>query len=270
MDTARRIIASGARKGGVGKTALAREFAVRLARDHRVALVNADSQDTLTMVLGMKAEPGMSRMLLTDDRAEDWLRAVPREVWAGEGVTGELYMLPGDESTASAGVQLIIRRSPLFLLRDKLRELITRDIVDFIIIDTSPSIMPFAPWMYAAADLTFIPTGGALEGINGIAQTERGFQVVSEATQGAHEIEIIGIVPTQILPRTNLHRKNWVAMQRHWGGKIWPMIQYRITWQYAAQFGQALTAYAPGSEADKEAELAFEVFREIVTEEINV
>lgn len=261
-----RIIASGARKGGVGKTALAREFGARLARTHRVALVNADSQDTLTMALGMQAEPGLSKLLTSDALAEDWLREVPRSVWAPPdgSAKGELYVLPGDESTAAAGVDLILKQTPLFLLRERLAALIDDDIVDYIILDTSPSIMPFSPWMYAAADAAFIPTGGALEGINGIVQTEKGFEVIAEATQGAHEIEVIGVVPTQILPRTNLHRKNWSVMQRKWRGKVWPMIQYRITWQYATQFGQALTAHAPGSEADLEAEQAFEVFCEMI------
>ena len=263
MNTDFNKIVIGASKGGVSKTALAREFAARLARDSfRVALVNADSQDTLTMVLGMDAEPGLSQVLLTDDPAEEWLRPVPREAWATDDATGELYVLPGDQSTATAGVRLIMQDAPLFTLRDKLSDLIARDVVDYIIIDSSPSIMPFSPWMYAAADAAIIPTGGALEGINGIVQTERGFQIINEATQGEHEVAVIGIVPTQILPRTNLHRKNWGMLQRRWGGKIWPMIQYRVTWQYASQFRQCLTVYAPGSEADQEAEQAYDVLRE--------
>lgn len=263
-----RVICIGARKGGVGKTALARELGARLARDgRRVVLVNADSQDTLTMVLGMPPEPGLSRVLLTEAPAVDWLREVPRKAWAADGATGALFVLPGDETTAEAGVQLILRKAPLMTLRDKLAELVTGDVADVIVMDTSPSIMPFSPWMYAAADAAIIPTGGALEGVNGIRQTERGFQVITQVTKGRQDVRVIGIVPTQFLARANLHKKNWSTLKRTWGDKVWPVLMYRVTWQYATQFGQALTVYAPGSEADREAEQAYGVLRALLAAE---
>ena len=263
-----RIIALGARKGGVGKTALTREFGARLAHRYRVLLVNADAQDTLTLVLGMKAEPGLSQVLLTDDPVDEWKRPVPREAWATSDAQGELYVLPGDESTAATGIQLIIDKAPTLLLREKLMDALAQDVVDFILMDTSPSIMPFAPWLYAAADAAIIPTGGAMEGIDGIGKTERGFQMVSRFTRGRHEVEVIGIVPTQIMSRTNIHRKNWSDMMRVWRGKVWPMIDLRITWQYASQFRQTLQVYAPGSDADVEAESAFQVLTEIIAPEL--
>lgn len=256
------IISVLAQKGGTGKTATTREIGARLANDgYRVALINADSQDTLTLVLGMQPEPGMSKVLLDDDPAEEWLRPVPREAWAA-GSAGELYVLPGDESTAAAGVKLIVSNTPVIVLREKLRDLIDRDFVDYIIIDNPPSIMPSAPWMYTAADGAIIPTGGALEGIRGAKRTENSLDIVSRATSHQLTVPVLGIIPTMMLTRTNLHRKNWGTMQRAWQGKVWPIINYRITWQYAAQFGKSLQVYAPGSEADEEMQMVYETFRE--------
>ncbi len=259
-----RITLVAARKGGVGKTSLTRELAARLARDHRVVIVDADPQATHALVFGLPEEPGLARVLTAGDPAEDWLRPVPRERWAGRGdVSGTLYLLPGDETTSSAGLKLLIDSAPISLLRDRLAALLEADVVDYVLVDTAPSHLPFDPYLFSAGDAVIIPTGGALEGVHGVIRTERGFAILARTVA---PVSVLGIVPTQIMSRTNLHRKNWSALKRRWGDRVWPMLEYRITWQYAAQFGQALGVYAPGSDADLEMELVFEVFKRRVLE----
>ncbi len=267
-----KIIAVVARKGGVGKTALARELSARLARTAKVLVVNADAQDTLTMVLGMEESPGTSQVLTTDDPVERWMQEAPDSAWRTGEHRGMLYVLPSDDTMSWTGHELINRNPPLTLLRDKLQVVLDAGIVDYVVIDNPPSVFAFAPWLYAACDAAIIPTGGALEGIRGVVKTHQGFELLSSATGDAINLDVIGVVPTQLHRNTNLHRKNWGTMQRLWRGKVWPMIEHRITWQYASQFGQTLEMYAPGSLADEEAETVFQTMLEFVnpTEAVHV
>lgn len=260
-----RIIAFGARKGGVGKTALTREMGARLASaGYRVAMVNADGQDTLTMVLNMEAEPGLTQIILHNQPVRDWLRPVPREVWDSGDGSGELYVIPNDETITEAGVRLIMENIPLLRLRQQLHQLLRDDVVDFVLVDTAPTIIPYAPWLYTAFDAVVIPTGANLEGIGGINKTREGFEMVSAFTQGKHQVDVIGIVPTQFLSNTNIHRKNWGEMQRIWRGFIWPIVEFRITWQYASQFRRAINVYAPDTEADRETDQVFKTLCEFL------
>lgn len=256
-DNLKRIIAFAAGKGGVGKTSLARDTSARLASlGHRVALVDLDPQGHAALTLGLKKAPGVYRVLVEDRPAASELVEVPPESWFNGPRQGALYVLPGDRQTSVAGAQLLVNNVDVFVLRNKLLTLLSDGVVDFVILDTAPSIQPVSPWVYTSASFAVIPMDGGLESVDGVIQTGSGFAIVEHISRGEQKLEVLGIVPNRVNPDTVLHRQNIASLQ----DLVWPAIRARITWQEAAHVGKALSVYAPRSPADIEANRVFKIF----------
>jgi chromosome partitioning protein len=136
-------------KGGVGKTTTAVNLAHGLVlHGKRVLLVDFDPQGQCAVILGLKPEPAAFNLLVADMTLPQVVRATDRK---------NLFIVLGDRKTAVAQTVLNVQRSPVSLIRKKLVPPAEQDRIDYIVIDTSPSVGELQEQALWAADGVLIP-----------------------------------------------------------------------------------------------------------------
>lgn len=149
-----RIWAFAGGKGGVGRSLLAANLAVQLAREgRRVALIDADLDGpTLRAYLGIgAAEPGLR--LLFEDPAADLLRCLQR--------------IPPDELFFAGGMENAVSRVPSVM--DRLALTIPRLDMDTVILDLGSTRTPTVQKLFRMADLGLVvvtPEPVTLQGVH--------------------------------------------------------------------------------------------------------
>ncbi len=173
-------------KGGVGKTTSAVNLAHGLVRcGKRVLLVDFDPQGQCASILGLKQEPGAFNLLVAETPLAQVIRMTDRP---------NLYVLLGDRKTATAQTVLNVQRTPISFTRRKLVEPAEQDQIDYIVIDTSPSVGELQEQALWAADGVLIPCAVdylATDGVFNIALTLKRLNEEFK-WQG----RILGILPT--------------------------------------------------------------------------
>lgn len=173
-------------KGGVGKTTTAVSLAHGLVLEgKKVLLVDLDPQGQCATILGLKQEPGAFNLLVADYNPNQVIRLTDRE---------NLYVILGDSKTATAQTVLGVQRSPISFTHKKLVPAARKDQMDYVIIDTSPSVGELQEQAIWASDGVLIPCAVdylATDGVISIAQSIR--RIHNEFDwQGS----IVGILPT--------------------------------------------------------------------------
>lgn len=173
-------------KGGVGKTTTAVTLAHGLVLEgQRVLLVDLDPQGQCASILGLKQEPSAFNLLVADQPTNQVMRSTDRE---------NLYVILGNSKTATAQTVLSVQRSPISFLYDRLVKPSQQENIDYIIIDTSPSIGELQEQALWAADGVLIPCAVdylASDGVFNIASTLK--RIHDQFNwQGA----ILGVLPT--------------------------------------------------------------------------
>lgn len=173
-------------KGGVGKTTTAVNLAHGLVLEgKRVLLVDLDPQGQCATILGLKQEPGAFNLLVADYSPNQVIRKTDRE---------NLYVILGDIKTATAQTVLGVQRSPISFTHKKLVPAARKDQMDYVIIDTSPSVGELQEQAIWAADGVLIPCAVdylATDGVITIAQSIK--RIHDDFDWGG---EIFGILPT--------------------------------------------------------------------------
>lgn len=165
-----KIIAVCNRKGGVAKTTTVLNMGASLAvYGKRVLLVDFDMQANLSIVLGYdNREKSFYDLLQTRD-------SVLSEVIKKTRYKN-LWLLPSNSRMALLAKENINRKNFAHLLRDQLEQL--RKSVDYIIIDTPPSIEFYTLNALMAADFILIPTQCEYLSVHGVAHIEEAIKVV--------------------------------------------------------------------------------------------
>lgn len=153
-------------KGGVGKTTTAVNLAHGLVlKGQRVLLVDLDPQGQCATILGLKQEPGAFNLLVADQNPDQVIRLTDRE---------NLFVILGDKKTATAQTVLGVQRTPISFTHGKLIPAAKNDDLDFVIIDTSPSVGELQEQAVWAANGVLIPCAVdylATDGVFSIAGT---------------------------------------------------------------------------------------------------
>jgi chromosome partitioning protein len=143
-------------KGGVGKSTLSITLAAGLAgMGKRVAIVDTDPQGNVAKWFGLAEESGLYDLLIKERYIGDLLRLVPRVQWWPDETSGVVAILPGNTRTTTAGVALAVDRAPADMLKRGLEPL--RESLDFVILDTSPTVTELMANIFVAADVAVIP-----------------------------------------------------------------------------------------------------------------
>jgi chromosome partitioning protein len=173
-------------KGGVGKTTTAVNLAHGLVLEgRRVLLVDLDPQGQCATILGLKQESGAFNLLVADYNPNRVIRLTDRE---------NLYVILGDGKTATAQTVLGVQRAPISFTHKKLVPAARSDQMDYVIIDTSPSVGELQEQAIWAADGVLIPCAVDYLATDGVFSITQSIERIQEEFdwQGS----MVGILPT--------------------------------------------------------------------------
>jgi chromosome partitioning protein len=206
------VIAVANQKGGVGKTTTAVNLAVYLAdMGQRVLLIDLDPQANTTSGLGITATSGLSvYQALFDHALVD--QAIKPTVEAG------LLLLPSSPELAAAEVELVGELGR----EHKLKTLISRFDVDYVVIDCPPSLGLLTVNALTAANHLLIPIQAeyyALEGVSHLLDSVERIRVALNP-----QLELLGVLMTMSDSRTSLSNQVETEVKKHFGNQVFDVV----------------------------------------------
>lgn len=237
-------------KGGVGKTTLSVHIAAGLAiRGHRVVLVDADPQANAGELLRRPEEAALNDLLVREAPFNKVLRPIAPEIISAEPVSGELWLIPSNTETRTIPLNI----SDVYVVRDRFEEL--DGWADVVIFDTAPTPSLLHGSIYLATDGIIYPTKPEPLSLRGLAKSLSRRDAAENHRQvaGLKAIKVVGIVPTMYRAGTVAHDSALQELRQEFGGAVWPAQPLRTTWVEASIARLTVFAYAPQSEATKDA-----------------
>lgn len=205
------------RKGGTGKSTTAANLGIGLARQgKRVLIIDADSQSSLTISLGV-AEPNKLTItlatMMSNIMGETEYDPKDGIIHHAEGVD----LMPANNSLAKIEIEL----ASLLVGRDTvLRQYIetVKPDYDYVIIDTAPTLGLLTVNALAAADSVIIPVTPKFLDAKGL---ELLLKTISQIKRQINPIlEIGGILLTMVEKQANLTRTIISLIEGAYGGNI--------------------------------------------------
>lgn len=259
-------------KGGVGKTTTAIHLASGLAmQGHRVAVVDTDTQGHVAEMFGIEPSDSLYRVMIDNVPVEDELLFIEPEYYAppDAAVTGELFMLRAYDNTYKIGERL----SPedIFLFQDTMWQMADLEELDYIIIDTQPSVSQFDAAINIATDGFIYVTETqklSLRGLEAaIGRLERFNRLRQRAMQ--RPTQVAGILPNKYRTGTKVHRRyvNDIAQvygMHKDGGFVLPPLRLAAVWDQACDESVPMFRFAPSSHASADMWRVIEAVKERV------
>jgi len=229
-------------KGGVGKTTTAVTLAHGLVlAGKRVVLVDLDPQGHCATILGLKPEPGAFNLLVSELPFSQVMRLTDRE---------NLMVILGDRKTSTAQTVLTVQRTPISFIHTKLVVPAQKDGIDYIVIDTSPSVGELQEQALWAADGVLVPCAVdylATDGVYNIAQTLK--RIHEEFNwQG----RVLGILPTFYDTVTRESKATLQDLRKRFSGSMLAPIHRATILRECAVEGKTIFEIAQDSRAAKQ------------------
>lgn len=194
-----KVIAITNQKGGVGKTTTTVNLGVGLAKDgHRVLLIDADPQGSLTVSLGIKDPDELDESLATVMTASIEDMQLPPEtgiIQHNEGVD----LMPSNIELSGIETGLFNTMSREFVLRNYINSV--KQDYDYILIDCMPSLGMMTINALVAADSVIIPSQPNFLSTKGLNLLLRSISKVKRSINPNLRVE--GILLTMVDSRTN-------------------------------------------------------------------
>jgi chromosome partitioning protein len=229
-------------KGGVGKTTTAVSLAHGLAlQGKRVLLVDLDPQGQCATILGLKPEPGAFNLLISELPYKQVMRLTDR---------GNLEVILGDRKTSTAQTVLNVQRTPISFTHSKVVVPADKDGIDYIVIDTSPSVGELQEQALWAADGVLIPCAVdylATDGVYNIALT---LKLIHDEYKW--QGRILGILPTFYDTVTRESKATLQDLRKRFAGSMLEPIHRATILRECAVEGKTIFEMAPESRAARQ------------------
>ena len=226
-------------KGGVGKTTTAVNIAAFLAANAgRTLLVDLDPQGNATSASGIPKEQVDASIyeVLADN--------IPAASIVKETRIPSLHVLPANTSLAGAEVELVGEMAREFKLREALKEV--REIYDYIIIDTPPSLSLLTINALAATDEVLIPIQCEYFALEGLSQLLKTIDLVRVNLHPG--LNIGGIVFTMYDSRLILNNEVLEEVKEHFPNLVFETtIPRNVRLSEAPSHGMPILFYDPTS-----------------------
>jgi len=211
-----KVIATSARKGGVGKTTTSVSLAAALVRQgKKVLIIDADSQHSATVSLGV-AEPDILPFTLATV-----MQSIinEQEIDPTAGLlshTEGIFLLPSNNTLTGIEVSL----APIIGRETVLRQYIdkVRGLFDYILLDTAPTLDLLTVNALAAADNVIIPVAPKYLDAKGLELLLKSIAQIRRHINP--NLSISGILLTMVDKRANITKSIISMIEQAYGEKI--------------------------------------------------
>ena len=202
-----KVICVAQQKGGVGKTTTAVTVAHGLALNgYDVLLLDFDPQGHVAVMLGLERAPHIYELMMKR------LTCTKAVVKARE----KMYIIPGDSETAFVTGELALRKVDIIQRIEEVIEPLKKPGLDYIIIDTSPSVGGLQEGAMFAADIVIIPSQTQYMSAEAVSRV---FETIHEM-RGKNWKGGIWILPTFIEETTRQSKEITVQLQEVYGSQV--------------------------------------------------
>lgn len=247
-------------KGGVGKTTTAINVGAYLAnKGRKVLLIDLDPQSNLSSGIGhnsnkRKIKQSVYDVLIGKKKISDVFITTNKP---------NLYLVPSHLELAGAEIEMINMLSRETILKRAIDEF--PQSVDYVIIDSPPSLGLLTINALVAADILLIPIQCeyfALEGVGQLLETVKMIQGVNPS------LEIGGIILTMYDARTKLSSQVANDIRAHLGDKVFKtVIPRNVRLSEAPSHGKSILDYDQSSAGgQKYMELTDEIIKRFETQ----
>lgn len=214
-----KIIVIANQKGGVGKTTTAVNIAHGLAeRGKEVLIVDFDPQGHAATALGLKSEPGAFYLLTMGTGPQE---TVFLKQFIRNSGRDRLWIIAGDRETSAAQIMINAKDQPISWVRSSL-ERFNHSNLEYVVVDTSPSVGGIQERALWAADLVIVPTGPEYLSTDSVRKTIEMMETLKQ--QKAWKGHLLGILPTMLQDQLREHRASLEDLHKKYADLILPAI----------------------------------------------
>ncbi len=245
-----RVIVFANQKGGVGKTTTAANLGAYLAdAGKRVLLIDFDPQGNLSSSVGARTDgKGVYELITGQASFQDVVQ---------DTVVANLRIVPSTPDLTGAAVELVDEPRREFFLRDAIHPIVQS--LDYVLIDSPPSLGILTLNGLVAADEGYIPLQGEYFALEGLTQLLKSVRTVQASLN--RNLEVGGIIFTMFDSRTKLANEVVEEVVSHFGRTVFrTIIPRNVRLGEAPSYSVPISRYDPHCTGAKSyAELAQEV-----------